>query len=124
MIGTGPGLGVGPSKELTISVISCPVGPYYPNGFKHLSLLASSKYCCAWPGGSGSWKLGANGATRLLPQKEATQDGYQQILWLSGKQDYLTEVGTMNLFVAVQDKSGCDSFTFGLFSQITNYSLD
>ncbi|MBW0467335.1 hypothetical protein O181_007050 [Austropuccinia psidii MF-1] len=111
MIGTGPGLGVGPSKELTLSVICCPVGPYYPNAFKPVSLLASSKYCRAWPGGSGSWKLGANYATGLLPQKEAAQGGYQQILWLFGEQDYLTEVGTMNLFVAVQDKSGIELVT-------------
>ncbi|MBW0570205.1 hypothetical protein O181_109920 [Austropuccinia psidii MF-1] len=81
MIRTGPGLGVGPSKELTLSVICCPVGPYYPNRFKPVSLLASSKYCRSWPGGSGSWKLGAyNYATGLLPQKEVAQDGYQKIL--------------------------------------------
>ncbi|MBW0558049.1 hypothetical protein O181_097764, partial [Austropuccinia psidii MF-1] len=82
MMGTGPGLGVGPSKEFTLSVIFCPVGPYYPNFFKPISLLASSEYCRAWPGGSGSWKLGANCATGLFPQKEAAKDGYQQILWL------------------------------------------
>jgi len=106
IIGSGPGLGVGPPTELTLFVICSPVGPYYRTGFKPISLLASSKYCRAWPGGSGAFKLGANYPTGFLPQMEANNDGYQQILWLFGEQDYLTEVGTMNLFVALEDESG------------------
>ncbi|POW03281.1 hypothetical protein PSTT_11205 [Puccinia striiformis] len=106
IIGTGAGLGVGPPSELTLFVICSPVGPYYRTGFKPVSLLASSKYCRAWPGGSGAFKLGANYPTGFLPQMEANNDGYEQILWLFGENDNLTEVGTMNLFVALEDASG------------------
>ncbi|KAA1126575.1 hypothetical protein PGTUg99_028467 [Puccinia graminis f. sp. tritici] len=106
IIGTGAGLGVGPPTELTLFVICSPVGPYYRTGFKPVSLLASSKYCRAWPGGSGAFKLGANYPTGFLPQMEANSDGFEQILWLFGENDNLTEVGTMNLFVALEDESG------------------
>ncbi|KAI7957661.1 hypothetical protein MJO29_005878, partial [Puccinia striiformis f. sp. tritici] len=79
---------------------------YYRTGFKPVSLLASSKSCRAWPGGSGAFKLGANYPTGFLPQMEANHAGYEQILWLFGENDNLTEVGTMNLFVALKDESG------------------
>ncbi|POW07794.1 hypothetical protein PSTT_08050 [Puccinia striiformis] len=98
--------GVGPPSELTLFVICSLVGPYYRTGFKPVSLLASSKSCRAWPGGSGAFKLGANYPTGFLPQMEANHAGYEQILWLFGENDNLTEVGTMNLFVALKDESG------------------
>ena len=34
-----------------------------------------------------------------MPQKKAAREGYAQNLWLHGEEHYLTEVGTMNLFV-------------------------
>jgi branched-chain amino acid aminotransferase len=34
-----------------------------------------------------------------MPQKKAASEGYSQNLWLHGEEHYLTEVGTMNLFV-------------------------
>jgi branched-chain amino acid aminotransferase len=49
--------------------------------------------------GTGAYKLGVNYAPGILPQKEAAERGYAQNLWLHGPEHYLTEVGTMNLFV-------------------------
>lgn len=49
--------------------------------------------------GTGAYKLGVNYAPGILPQKEAADMGYAQNLWLHGPEHYLTEVGTMNLFV-------------------------
>ena len=79
-----------------------PVGPYYSTGYKPVSLLASTKDVRAWPGGTGAMKLGANYAGGVVPQLEAAELGYQQILWLFGPEDELTEVGMMNLFCIVQ----------------------
>lgn len=42
-----------------------------------------------------------------MPQKMAAQLGYAQNLWLHGPEHYLTEVGTMNLFVAFRKDDGC-----------------
>lgn len=34
-----------------------------------------------------------------MPQKKAIREGYTQNLWLHGPEHFLTEVGTMNMFV-------------------------
>ena len=51
-------LGVGPSNKATLFVILSPVGPYYKTGFAAVSLLADVRFVRAWPGGTGSSKVG------------------------------------------------------------------
>lgn len=58
-IATYGALGVGVSKAAKIFTITCPVGPYYPEGFAPVSLLAETQYVRAWPGGAGGCKIGA-----------------------------------------------------------------
>ncbi|KAI9634853.1 putative branched-chain-amino-acid aminotransferase 2 [Dioszegia hungarica] len=106
LIATQKALGVGPSSDALLFVICCPVGPYYASGFKPVQLLATTKYVRATPGGTGSYKLGANYAPGIVPQKEAMAEGYSQNLWLLGDEHALTEVGTMNLFVAFKQADG------------------
>src|SRR6195952_1523383 len=109
MIGTQRTLGVGPPGSALLYVIASPVGPYYPTGFKAVSLEATDYAVRAWPGGVGDKKLGANYAPCIVPQMQAASRGFQQNLWLfedvdptSGKvEDFVTEVGTMNLFAAI-----------------------
>jgi branched-chain amino acid aminotransferase len=104
MIGTQKTLGVGPPGSALLYVIASPVGPYYPTGFKAIDLEATDYAVRAWPGGVGDKKLGANYAPCILPQLEAASRGFQQNLWLFGEEEYVTEVGTMNLFIAMKDK--------------------
>ncbi|KAI0155267.1 branched-chain amino acid aminotransferase [Xylariaceae sp. FL1272] len=104
LIGTQKTLGVGPPGSALFFLIASPVGPYYPTGFKAISLEATDYAVRAWPGGVGDKKLGANYAPCILPQLEAASRGHQQNLWLFGEEEYVTEVGTMNLFVAVKNK--------------------
>jgi len=44
--------------------------------------------------GIGAYKLGANYAPGVVPQKEAAERGYAQNLWLIGPDHRLTEVCT------------------------------
>lgn len=104
MIGTQKTLGVGPPGSALLYVIASPVGPYYPTGFKAVSLEATDYAVRAWPGGVGDKKLGANYAPCIVPQLQAASRGYQQNLWLFGEEEYVTEVGTMNMFVVLKDK--------------------
>jgi branched-chain amino acid aminotransferase len=104
MIGTQRTLGVGPPGSALLYVIASPVGPYYPTGFKAVSLEATDYAVRAWPGGVGDSKLGANYAPCIVPQMEAASRGFHQNLWLFGEEEFITEVGTMNLFLAVKDK--------------------
>lgn len=104
MIGTHRALGVGPPASALLYVIASPVGPYFPTGFKAISLEATDYAVRAWPGGVGDKKLGANYAPCIVPQMQALSRGFQQNLWLFGEEEYVTEVGTMNLFAAIKNK--------------------
>jgi len=104
MIGTQQTLGVGPPGSALLFVIASPVGPYYPTGFKAVSLEATDYAVRAWPGGVGDKKLGANYAPCIVPQTQAMSRGFQQNLWLFGPEEYVTEVGTMNMFAAIKNK--------------------
>ena len=54
-----PSLGVSMSNSALLYVLTGPVGPYYPTGFKPVSLLADPKFVRAWEGGCGAFKMGA-----------------------------------------------------------------
>jgi branched-chain amino acid aminotransferase len=103
-ISTTRNLGVAPADRYMIFVILSPVGPYYATGFAPVSLYAETRFIRAAPGGTGSFKVGANYGPTIMPQKEAGAKGYAQILWLYGEDHQLTEVGTMNLFVLLEDE--------------------
>ncbi|KAN0000959.1 hypothetical protein ACTFIZ_001388 [Dictyostelium cf. discoideum] len=104
LIATQNSLGVGASNSALMFVIASPVGPYYPEGFKPVKLIADDQYVRAWAGGSGAFKLGSNYAPTIFPQLEAAKKGYSQVLWLLN--DYVTEVGTMNMFVFWKNSQG------------------
>lgn len=57
-ISTFGALGVGASRAVKLYTIMCPVGPYYPEGFAPVSLLAETEYVRAFPGGTGNAKIG------------------------------------------------------------------
>ncbi|KAJ1310769.1 hypothetical protein OPQ81_009290 [Rhizoctonia solani] len=99
MIGTRPAIGVAASTHACLYVICSPTGPYFPTGYKPVSLWAEQDAVRSWPGGTGAYKLGINYAPCFKPQREAAQKGYQQILWILGEDQRITEVGQMNFFV-------------------------
>jgi branched-chain amino acid aminotransferase len=107
-IATDPFLGVGMASECKFFIITCPVGPYYPSGFKPIKLLADDKNVRAWPGGCGSSKLGGNYAPTIAPQMSAVDAGCAQVLWLypTGDDHIVTEVGAMNLFFVIKKADG------------------
>jgi branched-chain amino acid aminotransferase len=103
VVATHPYLGLAAPTELLLYVITCPVGPYYPSGFRPVTLWATPSYVRAWPGGTGSNKVGGNYAPTMKPQAEAMKRGYSQVLWLFGDNHEVTEVGSMNVFFVFQD---------------------
>ncbi|RMD41725.1 hypothetical protein DV735_g3409, partial [Chaetothyriales sp. CBS 134920] len=62
-------------------------------------VASSSDQIRAFPGGWGHAKLGANYGPTLLAQGEARARGFQQVLWLFGEQNFVTEAGASNFFV-------------------------
>lgn len=101
-ISTYPFLGVSASQMVKLYVIMSPAGPYFPQGFKPIKLLADTNNVRAWPGGVGNSKLGGNYAPTIQPQMEALEMGCQQVMWLFGPDHQITEVGAMNLFFAIR----------------------
>eukprot|EP00542_Grammatophora_oceanica_P022296 CAMPEP_0194042572 /NCGR_PEP_ID=MMETSP0009_2-20130614/14332_1 /TAXON_ID=210454 /ORGANISM="Grammatophora oceanica, Strain CCMP 410" /LENGTH=395 /DNA_ID=CAMNT_0038686465 /DNA_START=216 /DNA_END=1400 /DNA_ORIENTATION=+ len=104
VIATHKFLGLAAPSSLLLYVITSPVGPYYKSGFSPVRLMADSSYIRAWPGGTGNAKVGGNYAPTMKPQAEAVTKGYDQVLWLFGENDEITEVGAMNIFVALINK--------------------
>ncbi|KAM4037691.1 branched-chain-amino-acid aminotransferase, cytosolic isoform 2-T2 [Anomaloglossus baeobatrachus] len=106
-IGTEPSLGVKRPSKALIYVILSPVGPYFSSGaFSPISLWADPKYIRAWKGGTGDSKVGGNYGNSLFAQYEAQGYGCQQVLWLYGEDEQITEVGTMNLFLFWTNEDG------------------
>lgn len=106
MIGTDPTLGVAKSNQGVLFVILSPVGSYFNPGTetKHANLLADPSHVRAWPGGTGDHKLGSNYGPTIHVQQEAQKKGLNQVLWLFGEDDQVTEVGTMNVFFVFKQK--------------------
>ncbi|GAA2529563.1 branched-chain amino acid aminotransferase [Rarobacter incanus] len=97
-------LGVRSSHEVEYLVIASPVGSYFADGVKPVSIWIAQDYHRAGKGGTGSAKCGGNYAASLLPQIEAYEQGCEQVAFLDDVTDtYLEELGGMNLFVVRSD---------------------
>lgn len=95
-------IGVRASATYKFLIMCLPVGPYYP---KPVSLLAEETYVRAVMGGVGEAKTAGNYGASLFPAKKAIEAGYDQVMWLDAKEfRYVQEVGTMNIFFALEDK--------------------
>ncbi|XP_045469538.1 branched-chain-amino-acid aminotransferase, cytosolic isoform X2 [Harmonia axyridis] len=105
-IGIDGTLGVAHSESALLYTILCPVGSYFDAKEEGISLLADPRFTRAWPGGCGDKKMGSNYGPTIRVQKKAMAKGRQQVLWLYGADEYLTEVGTMNIFVFYVDRNG------------------
>ncbi|MCL1881595.1 MAG: branched-chain amino acid aminotransferase [Oscillospiraceae bacterium] len=107
IIATDPFLGVRPSNKYLFMIIMSPVGAYYPNGLNPVSIAVEEEYVRAIKGGMGFAKAGGNYAASLMGQKKAQSEGYEQVLWLDGvERKYIEEVGSMNVFLIVENSNG------------------
>ncbi|XP_076852782.1 branched-chain-amino-acid aminotransferase, mitochondrial [Brachyhypopomus gauderio] len=106
-IGVEPSLGVSRSDHALLFVIVGPVGPYFATGaFNPVALLADPRFVRACRGGVGAYKMGGNYGPTIAVQTEAIKQGCQQVLWLYGDNEEITEVGTMNLFIYWTNEKG------------------
>jgi branched-chain amino acid aminotransferase len=92
-------VGIRPSDSYRFIIFNCPVGNYYT---APLNVKVSDRYVRAFPMGTGFAKVAGNYAAGMLPLKHARKAGYDQLVWLDGKEmKYIEESGTMNLFFQV-----------------------
>ncbi len=101
MISTDVGLGVHASKKYLFFIILSPVGAYYKEGLKPVSIYVEDEYVRAVRGGVGFTKCAGNYAASILAGDIAEKKGFSQVLWLDGvEQKYVEEVGSMNMMFA------------------------
>jgi branched-chain amino acid aminotransferase len=118
------GFGVHAAASYKFIIVLSPVGPYYPEGFKPVPILVTDKYVRAVRKGIGEAKTAGNYAASLLAQAEAEKEGFSQILWLDAvEQQYIEEVGAMNIFVQFKDEVATPALTGSILPGVTRMSV-
>jgi branched-chain amino acid aminotransferase len=99
LIATEGFLGVRPATKYLYFVIASPAGNYFGGkGLKSVRIWVETQNVRAPRGGLGAVKAGANYAASLSAAVKAKKEGFDQVLWLDGKEhETVEEVGTMNV---------------------------
>ncbi|KAH8801397.1 cytosolic branched-chain amino acid aminotransferase [Xylogone sp. PMI_703] len=108
MIADGPEIGVRLPQAALLFVIML-AWPELPrtNLTEGLKLITSHKDSIrAWPGGTGSAKIGANYGPNFVNLGQAQSLGFDQVLWLFGDKGLVTEAGASNFFVVWRTTEG------------------
>lgn len=99
-------LGVKPASEYLYLVIASPAGNYFKSGSPAVTIWVSDHYTRAAPGGTGAAKCGGNYAASLVAQREAIEQGCDQVVFLdTTERRWIDELGGMNLFFVFDDGS-------------------
>jgi branched-chain amino acid aminotransferase len=105
MIATEAALGVRASNEYLFILLASPSGAYFPAGVKPVTVWISDDYVRAAPGGTGFAKCAGNYAASLVAQRQAKEQGCDQVVWLDAiERKYIEEMGGMNIFFVYQEK--------------------
>jgi branched-chain amino acid aminotransferase len=114
-------VGLRPSERYTFAVIACPVSSYYAEPVK---LTVTRDYVRAFAGGTGAAKAAGNYAASLLADREAKARGFDNVLWLDGKEHrYIEECGTMNVFFTIDDMVVTPKLSGSILPGITRDSI-
>ncbi len=123
LIGTGPQVGVKPSKEYLFIIFATPVGPYFKDSFKPVDMLIIRDYDRVAPLGTGHLKVGGNYAASLIPTEKAHEQGFAAGLYLDAKEKkYIDECGPANFF-AIKGNKYITPDSKSILPSITNKSL-
>ncbi|GAA1310360.1 branched-chain-amino-acid aminotransferase [Planotetraspora silvatica] len=125
MIATQAGLGVNhPSRNYRYMVIASPAASYFSGGVRPVSVWLSTEYTRAAPGGTGFAKCGGNYAAAFVAQRQAVEEGCDQVVWLDAfEHRWVEEMGGMNLFFVFGDRLVTPALTGTLLPGITRDSI-
>ncbi len=94
-------VGIKPSDTFKFIIFCCPVARYYS---KPVRVYMQEQFIRAFPGGTGAVKAAGNYGATMMPLMEARKRGFDQMLWIDGvTHNRLQEIGTMNVFVQIDD---------------------
>jgi len=123
LIGSGAQVGVKAATEYLFMIFVTPVGPYFKEGFKPVSMIITRAYDRAAPLGTGNIKVGGNYAASLRALDEAHRKGYASALFLDAREKkYIDEAGPANFF-GIKDNTYITPDSHSILPSITNKSL-
>ncbi|MEE8657763.1 putative branched-chain-amino-acid aminotransferase [Acetobacteraceae bacterium EV16G] len=104
MIATEALLGVRPAREYQFIVIATPAGNYFDKAC--VDIWVTEHFARAAMGGTGAAKCGGNYAAGLMAQREAAEQGCDQVLFLdAATRQYVEELGGMNVVFVRDDNT-------------------
>ncbi|PYI09457.1 branched-chain amino acid aminotransferase II [Aspergillus sclerotiicarbonarius CBS 121057] len=107
VIGTDSSLGFHVPRSARLFIIICCWPTIQSTADSGMRLTVSQEGSVrAWPGGTGATKVGANYGPTLQPHGKATSAGFNQVLWVFGKDHQVTESGSSNFFVVWETTDG------------------
>lgn len=123
LFGSGAQVGVKPSKEYIFAIFVMPVGPYFKEGFKPVSVQIVRDADRAAPLGTGTLKVGGNYAASMKSGERAHDEGFAAALYLDAKEKkYIDECGPANFF-GIKDNTYITPKSSSILPSITNKSL-
>ncbi len=125
LIATEGFLGVRPATKYLYYVIASPAGNYFGGkGLKAVRIWVETHDVRAPRGGLGATKAGANYAASLNSAMKAKKEGYDQVLWLDGKDhEFVEEVGTMNVCFLIGNSLVTPPLTDSILAGVTRDSV-
>jgi len=124
LFGSGPQVGVKPATEYIFMVFVTPVGPYFKEGFKPVSIELIRDFDRAAPLGTGHIKVGGNYAAGMYPADRAHADGFASVLFLDAlEKKYIDEAGPANFF-GIKEHTYITPHSKSILPSITNMSLE
>lgn len=123
LIGSGPEVGVKPSREYMFMVFVGPVGPYFKEGFNPVEMQVVGDMDRAAPYGTGHIKVGGNYAASLRALDRGKKEGFASVIFRSSaNRDYVDEAGPANFFGIIKNKYVTPE-SESILPSITNMSL-
>ena len=116
---------VRPSRRYRFIVVTAPVGRYFTSGGGGLSLKVEEHYTRSpAEGGLGASKAAANYAGTILSSEGARREGFDQVLWLDGRERrYVEEAGLMNVFLKIAGRTVTPPIGDSILPGVTRDSL-
>ena len=123
LIGTGAQVGVKAADEFLFMIFVTPVGPYFKEGFKPVSIQIARDADRAAPLGTGNIKVGGNYAASLKSGERAHKEGFSSVLYVDAKEKkYIDECGPANFF-GIKNNTYITPKSNSILPSITNMSL-
>ncbi len=123
LIGTNAVLGVKAATEAMLVIFASPVGAYFKEGIKPISVIIDREQDRAAPRGTGDVKVGGNYASSILSGSHAHERGYSNVLYLDTvERKFIEECGAANFF-GIRDGKYITPKSGSILPSITNKSL-